>query len=111
MLQVSATVHLAWSTSQWIVHLIDLSRTGVAFASTRSLENGSSFLLSFWLPGAERPCTTEGTVVYCVPVNAAGLFRVGAQLKSMSLEVQERIMDFVTKPSLVGKAQGPVQPE
>lgn len=99
MLQVSATVHLTWPQSQWTVHLIDLSRGGVAFASALPLEFGASFVLSFSLPGADKPCAVLGSVVYCGATGASGLYRVGARLLRTSPETQELILDFVTSPT------------
>ena len=98
MLQVSATVHLTWPQSQWTVHLIDVSRGGVAFASTQPLEFGASFVLSFSLPGADQPCSVLGNVVYCGETGRSGLYRVGARLLRMSPATQELILDFVTLP-------------
>lgn len=98
MLQVSATVHLTWPQSQWTVHLIDVSRSGVAFASALPLEFGTSFVLSFSLPSADQPCSVLGNVVYCGDAGRSGLYRVGARLMRMSPETQELILDFVTSP-------------
>jgi hypothetical protein len=81
-----------------------MSKAGVAFASARSLESGTSFLLSFWLPETSKPCTAEGTVVYCTRMSNNRLYRIGARLQLMSQETQERIVDFVTSPTPEVKA-------
>jgi hypothetical protein len=98
MLQVSATVHLVSPATQWDVHLVDISRTGVAFASARPLESGGSFMLSFWLPGDEKACTAHGTVVHSAMVSDRPLYRIGARLRDMSAETEGQLMDFLTDP-------------
>jgi hypothetical protein len=98
MLQVPATVEVGSPAAAWTVHLIDISKAGVAFAISSKLDSGTSFFLSFMFPGADKASTAEGTVVYCGPTNNPALFRVGATLEMMSEETQEQIADFVTAP-------------
>jgi Tfp pilus assembly protein PilZ len=98
MLQVSAIVHAGTPAAEWSVHLIDISKGGVAFATTRKLDSGTPFLLVFSFPGDDKENGVEGTVVYCTATNNPSLFRVGATLQMMSDETQERILDFVTLP-------------
>lgn len=98
MLQVPATVHLVSPVSHSAVHLIDISRAGVAFASAQPLENGSSFMIYLGLPGSEKPCVAEGTVVYCIAPSTGSLYRIGARITLMSEETLERVRDFITLP-------------
>jgi hypothetical protein len=98
MLQVSATVHLASPATHWDVHLVDISRMGVAFASPRPFESGDSFMLSFRLPGDEKACTAHGIVVHAATVSDRPLYRVGARLRDMSAETEGQLMDFLTDP-------------
>lgn len=97
MLQVSATVHVV-PASHDAVHLIDISRFGVEFASVRPLESGSSFRISLRLPGAEKPCVAEGTIVYCIGPSPRSLYRLGARITMIAEETLEQLRDFITLP-------------
>jgi hypothetical protein len=99
MLRVSAAVHLLSPPAQWAVHLIDISRAGVAFVSDRPLEGETSFILTFWLPGAEKACTVHASVVYSAAIESRGLYRVGCRFHDMGREAEMAVMDFLTDPN------------
>lgn len=83
------------------IQLISICRAGVAFASIPPLALGSSFKVSFELPTARGIVNSvSGEVVYCRLLPASGLHKVGARLHGMEQDIVERIVDFVTAPSV-----------
>lgn len=100
MLQVLATVQLASPPTQVVVHLIDISKAGVAFAASSPLESGTPFTLSFWLPGTNVPLTAEGKTVYCLETSSGRMYRLGARFTHLGMETAEQIRDFVSAPSV-----------
>jgi len=100
MLQVPATVHPAGPGGEdaWAVHLIDLSRSGVAFASDRPLRDAQPIRVSFRLPGMDALYDADGSVVYCMAFAGTGRYRVGVRFAPLGQPIREAIMDFVTEP-------------
>jgi hypothetical protein len=96
MLQVPATIQLAFATTPLVVHLFDISKTGVAFASGRDIDNGSSFMLSFSLPQGQQ-VTVEGRSVYSIRSSNGDLYRIGARIV-LDGEALERVRDFISLP-------------
>ena len=83
------------------IQLIDICRAGVAFASKPPLALGSTFSVSFELPTAQGSINTvSGEVVYCKLMTQSNLYKIGARLHPMAEEIVERIVDFVTAPSI-----------
>jgi hypothetical protein len=98
MLEVPATARLSEAGFEWTIHLIDICRAGMAFASARNLPFGSPIHVTFSFPDASGPCSVHGTVVYCSPLNAGPHFRTGVRLDPMDEHDEQLIVDFVTAP-------------
>ena len=98
MLEVPASAWLTEGGAEWTIHLIDICRAGVAFASARELPFGSRIHIRFSFPDDPGPCHVHGNVVYCKQIHAGPNFRTGVRLEPLSEQDEQRVVDFVTAP-------------
>jgi hypothetical protein len=85
--------------SSWApVVLLDISLSGISFASPTAIISGEQRHLQFRMPGSPQP---HRVLVYIVHHSTTGVpvgFKVGARFEEVSAETRDAITDFFSAP-------------
>jgi len=80
---------------------VNLSASGIAFNTKQALPEGSMLELKMVLPPSLVGIVTFGKVVYCMPLDHGGGWRVGVDFLSMRTQDREFLIRHVVKRQLI----------
>ena len=94
---LDADAAIADSTGkQWrSVQMLDISGSGVAFASNEPVESGASHMFNFYLPGTSRRNEVVLKIVECNEGMTNGRYRIGARFTAIDDDSRAIIKQFV----------------